>query len=467
MTAEMRLPVRSDVVADGASVHLVGVGGMGMRGLAILLAAEGLRVSGCDARPPAAADDLSAAGIEVRSGHDPAHLAGVDQVVASAAVASECPELVAARESGIPVLKRARALGALVNGRRLVAVAGTHGKTTITAMTAVAAEAAGLSAGAVVGGRVPSWGGFARPRGDGPMIVEADEYDRAFLELDPHLAVVTSVEPEHLECYGDLAMLRQAFLEFATRAATRDGILLCADDPGALAIQRELGRTETYGLAPDADYCVERLDAGGGGQRCRLSTPDGGSFEFELGAPGRHNAQNAGAALAAVLMLGGAPARLRDALAEFRGVGRRLEHLGTRAGVVIVDDYAHHPTEVRASIAALREAHPGRRLVVAFQPHLYSRTAALADEFARALQEADHAFVLPVYPAREMPIEGVTSELIVSRGEDLAAADEALVLAEVGQAAGTDTVFAFMGAGSVTGLAHRALAGGGDDGLGD
>lgn len=466
VTVEMTIPTRSDLVAAGDSVHLMGVGGMGMRGLAALLAAEGLRVSGCDVRPPSDPGDLYASGIQIRTGHDPAHLSGVDQVIVSAAIPAECAELVAARSSGIPVLKRSRALGALVNARRVIGVAGTHGKTTITAMTALAADAAGLDAGALVGGRLTRWDGFARSGGGELMVVEADEYDRSFLELDPHLAIVTSIEAEHLECYGELEDLREAFARFAERAAVRDGVLLCADAPGMEAIAEGPGRAWTYGLASGADYRVERVEVDRDTQRCRLTTPDGAAFDFRLGLPGVHNAQNAGAALAAVLKVGADPALLGGALAGFRGVARRLELLGERDGVILVDDYAHHPTEVRASLEALREAYPGHRIVVAFQPHLYSRTAALAAEFAQALGHADLALVLPIYPARETPIQGVTSELITVGGARASTAEEADVLAALADAAGSRTVFVFMGAGDVTEIAHRAFRDRGDDGLG-
>ncbi|MFQ5691185.1 MAG: UDP-N-acetylmuramate--L-alanine ligase [Gemmatimonadota bacterium] len=482
---------RSDLPSAGGRIHLVGIAGAGMRSLAALLSAAGYRVSGCDrgeAGDLPEMSDLDALSIRRAAGHSPEHVRGMDLIVRSAAVPENAPELEAARGVGVPVILRARALGALLNPRRLAGIAGTHGKTTITAMAGLACEAGGLDPTVSVGGRVEEWAGFARA-GSGPAAVaEADEFDRSFLRLDPWLAVVSSLEPEHLETYGGEEELRAAFAEFAGRAVERGGVLVCADDPGARALARELrGRALTYGFAPEADYRVETLPEAGGRAAFRLHAPDG-AHEFELRVPGRHNARNAAAALAVALRLGADPRAAAGSLGRFGGVARRLQVLAETGGLRVVDDYAHHPTEVRASLSALRAGRPDERLVAVFQPHLFSRTRRFAAEFAAALGGADEALVLPIYPSREEPIPGVTSERIEAAarasgaggvrsgagsgagGVRCASGPEALervreaIAAAPGPSAGPDgsvravspVTFVFMGAGDVTALAHRA-----------
>ena len=450
-------PDRSVLPLAGEAVYLLGIAGAGMSGLAFLLASEGYRVSGSDLQITPEARRLEAKGVQLVAVDDirPAAKAGL--VVHTSAAPVDHPVLVAARHEGVPIVKRAEAMGALLNGRRLVAISGTHGKTTVTAMTARVAEAGGLDPVVLVGGRVGAWDGNARA-GAGIAIAEADEYDRSFLELDPSLAVITSVEPEHMECYDGPGHLQAAFREFAGRAERRDGILACAEGPGVPDVVRGLEAVRTYGLDPDADYRVEVIERRGVRQTCRLSSGDG-SFEFELGAAGDHNAQNAGAAMAAGLTLGLEPDTLADALASFTGVDRRLQLLGDRGGRVILDDYAHHPTEVLASVAAVRQAWPGRPMAVVFQPHLYSRTRKMAAEFAAALAEADHAVVLPIYPARETPIPGVTSTLVVEASGGVVGQ---LIPSDIpGWVDGldSDAVVLFMGAGDVTLLAHAVAEG--------
>jgi UDP-N-acetylmuramate--alanine ligase len=441
----------------GSLIHLMGVAGAGMRGLAVLLSCSGYRVSGCDSAPLAAADDLEGHTVGIASGHDPDHLQDVDLLVHSSAVPADQPELRAGREASIRTMKRARALGALLNSLRLVGIAGTHGKTTITAMTARVCEAAGLDPTVVVGGHVPEWSGYARPGSSEVAIAEADEYDRSLLELDPSLAVISSVEPEHLDSYGSMSALVEAFRTFASRAADRDGVLVCADDAGAVEIGRDVNTVFSYGFESAADFRVEVVERSGRTQRCRLRFP-GGELEFNLGVPGDHNAQNAAAAIAVGLMLRADSVDLADALIDFRGVDRRLQLLVETAGVTIIDDYAHHPTEVAASLDSVRRSEPEARLTVVFQPHLYSRTRAFAAEFAAALSTADEALVLPIFPAREAPLPGVSSDLIVSAGfPRVRAASPAEAIEAVEEAAGgTRSVFVFMGAGDVTALARRA-----------
>jgi len=451
--------VRSDLPRAGGRVHLVGIGGAGMRGLAVLLADEGYRVSGCDRGDISTLTELSAAGIELHAAHDPLHVAEVDLVICSSAVPAATPELVAARETGTPVMKRARALGALVNGRRLVGIAGTHGKTTITAMAGLACERAGLDACVAVGGYVEDWKGFARPGRGSVAIVEADEYDRSFLELDPMLAVVSSLEPEHLDCYGSFESMREAYDRFVARATGREGLVYCTDDPGARELGQAVGSRLSYGFSRDASYRVEVLSDSSETQRCRLTTPDA-ELDFLLGAPGEHNAQNAAAALLVALLVGAKAEALTDGLADFGGAGRRLQLLVDDGGIGVIDDYAHHPTEVGASIRAIRSRYPDRRLIVVFQPHLFSRTEAFAAEFAAALSAPDEALVLPIYPAREAPISGVSSELIVEAANGnarLATRSEALDVVRQAKG-GRPAVIVFMGAGDVTDIAARAAA---------
>ena len=435
-------------------MHLLGAAGAGMRALAAVLIDGGWKVTGSD-RDSEALHSLSAIGLLPLSESDSSAATRADLVIRSSAIPGDHPAVSAAYETGIPIMKRAAAVGALVNERRLAAVAGTHGKTTVTTMLGLALEAADRDPLVLVGGHVSEWGGNARI-GSGPeAVVEADEYDRSFLQLDPSLAVVTSVEPEHLECYGSETELRSAFQTFATPAVDRAGVLVCADDVGALELGANIGSCMSYGFSGSADYRVEIVASASDGQRCRVKGPEL-DLSFDLAAPGAHNAQNAAAALVSAVLLGAETETLAGCLGRFRGVDRRLQVLGSRNGVVIVDDYAHHPTEVRASVSALRSAWPGARLIVAFQPHLYSRTRVMAAEFGRELSRADQALVLPIYPAREEPIEGVDAGLVV-KGTAAhirqGSVDEAVGLAS--EARG-ETVIVFMGAGDVTEAAHRA-----------
>ncbi len=445
-----RLARRTDLPAPDGPAHLVGAGGAGMRGLAVLLDRAGWSVTGCDASSSARSPEIVARGGELLEGHDPAHVEGAGLLVHSAAVPEDHPELEAARERGIPVWGRARALAALVNDGTVAAVGGTHGKTTITAMATLAARAGGVDATGVVGGVVPAWDAHA-VAGEGPVVVEADEYRAAFLELDPDLAVVSAVEAEHLEGFDGLEGMKAAYRRFAGRASGRLGVLYCADEAGARELGEALDEAVGYGFDRGAAYRVR----GGRDGEARLEAPEG-ELAFRLAAPGQHNLQNAAAGLAVALRLGADPAGLGDALAEFRGVERRLQELTDADGVAVVDDYAHHPTEVRASLGAARRAYPGRRLVAVFQPHLYSRTRRFAAEFAEALAGADRAVVLPIYPAREEPIPGVDAEMIVAAGQGLELVDREEAVGLVRGLGDRRAVALFMGAGDVTELAHRA-----------
>jgi len=405
---------------DQRPVHFIGIAGAGMSALAELLARRGVRIQGTDASP-AGAPDLARYGIAVAA-HDASLVSGARAVVYSSAIAASHPEMVAARAAGIPLVRRAEALADAVSGGTLVGIAGTHGKTTTTVMTTEALTAAGREPTGVVGGRVELWAGNLRLGGD-TYVVEADEYDRSFLALDPAVAVVLNVEADHLDIYRDLDDIMRTFEQYLAPARV---VVRCADDEGAMAL-RIASRHEVIaysatapGAAPSAHAADARLVAGdlvldAMGSRFQVLFDGDDLGQVQLSVPGLHNVRNAMAALGAGLALGCTVPAMAPGLAAFRGVERRFQRLGSVQGIDVVDDYAHHPTEVRATIAAARHAFPGRRLVLAFQPHLYSRTRDLQVDFADALGAADVLLLCDIYGAREAPEPGVTSALIGDR----------------------------------------------------
>jgi len=397
---------------DRRPVHFVGIAGAGMSALAELFIRRGATVTGCDAAGDPTGD-LGGLGISVGTGHDPSHVEGARAVVVTSALPKTHPELQRARELGIPVIRRAEALGEAVSGGDLVAVAGTHGKTTTTVMTTEALQAAGLQPTGVVGGRVGSWGGNLRYGSDRLFVVEADEYDRSFLALTPTVAVITNVEADHLDIYADLADIHRTFEQFASPART---IVLCADDPGANHLATpSSAEIIRYGIhSRDARLLAVDVRSEGGGSIFEVEFDDEMLGEVELSVPGLHNVMNALAAIGSGLTLDATLDAMRPGLASFRGVERRFQRLGTANGIDVVDDYAHHPTEIRATLAAARTAFPGRRIVAAFQPHLFSRTRDFAREFGEALAAADAVYIADIYPAREQPIPGVTAAIIVA-----------------------------------------------------
>ncbi len=457
------------VPGDPRPVHFMGIGGAGMAALALIARHRGVAITGCDTDASGAAD-VAGLGVDVRQGHDPGHVAGARAVVVTAAVPSDHPELEQARALGVPVVRRADALGGLVAGSTLVGVAGTHGKTTTTVMVTEALAAAGRDPTGLAGGRVARWGGNARVGGVDLFVAEADEYDRAFLSLTPAVAVVNNVEADHLECYGTVAALEDAFTEFAGRARRA---IAGADDPGAARVAARVGAAVwRVGLAADAEVRITDPALDATGSRARVVLP-GGMVDLRLRVPGLHNLRNAAAALAVARALDADLARCAAALAEFDGVGRRFERVGEAAGVVVVDDYAHHPTEVRATLAAARQAFPGRRLVAVFQPHLYSRTALHGGALGEALAAADVAVIAPIYGAREAPQAGVTSALVVDAarraGASTVTVDERTALtACVARAVRSGDVVLTLGAGDVTRVGRELLAalGMGDEGPG-
>ena len=397
--------------ADHRPVHFVGIAGAGMSALAELFVRRGVIVTGCDAAGDPTGD-LGRLGISLSIGHDPSHVDAARAVVVTSALPKTHPELERARELGVPVIRRAEALGEAVSGGDLVAIAGTHGKTTTTVMTTEALHAGARQPTGIVGGRVGTWGGNLRYGSDRLFVVEADEYDRSFLALTPTVAVITNVEADHLDIYTDLADIYRTFEQFAKPART---IVVCADDPGANRLTMpSSAEVIRYGLhSRDARLLAVDVRSEGNGSIFEVEYDDEMLGEVELVVPGVHNVLNALAAIASGLTLGVTVEAMRPGLASFRGVERRFQRLGSANGVDVVDDYAHHPTEIRATLAAARTAFPGRRIVAAFQPHLYSRTRDFAREFGEALAAADSVYVADIYPAREQAIPGVTADLIV------------------------------------------------------
>ncbi len=396
---------------DARPIHFVGIAGAGMSALAELFLRRGVAITGCDAHPETAGD-LQRLGVSVTR-HDPAHVDSARALVVTSAMPKDHPELVRARERGVPVIRRAEALGEVTGGRELVGVAGTHGKTTTTVMTAMALAAAGRDPTALVGGRVADWEGNLRAGSDRLYVVEADEYDRSFLALSPTVAVVTNIEADHLDIYADLADIRRTFGQFVKGARH---IVLCADDTEANALSTP-SSTEVvrYGItSPDARLIARDVSSQNGATTFEVVYDDEQLGRVELRVPGRHNVLNALAAVGSGLVLGADLPAMARGLADFKGAERRFQRLGDIGGISVVDDYAHHPTEIAATIAAARSSFPGRRLVVAFQPHLYSRTRDFAGEFGTSLSGADAVFLTEIYPAREKPIEGVSAGLVES-----------------------------------------------------
>lgn len=448
-------------LATRGPIHFVGVGGAGMSALAEMVLHRGHHVTGCDSKLNASALRLRELGAEIWEGHDPAHVEHAGAVITTAAMASDSPELAAARDLKIPVIKRANALGAIVNHGTVIAVAGTHGKTSTTAMAATILDEAGLEPTAFVGGRVPEWQGGLRLGGDEYFVVEADEYDRSFLALKPAVAIVTTLEADHLDIYGTLEGVQEAFRTFLS-LLPRDGrAVICGDDAGARAIARGLkGDVVLYGTEDkSAQLRATRIENRGRGSRFTVIDHGEECGEIQLAVPGVHNVRNALAAIGAAQFVGVKFDAIQRGLARYSGVDRRFTELGRAKNIAVIDDYAHHPTEIRASVAAARGAYSGR-IVAIFQPHLYSRTRDFAGDFGAALAGADQAYVTDVYAAREAPVAGVTGELIADAAgknvhyvADIADLKETL-LANVR----AGDVCLFMGAGNIDSVAHDLLA---------
>jgi UDP-N-acetylmuramate--alanine ligase len=439
-------------------VHFIGIGGVGMSAVARIMVARGVAVSGSDAKDLPVMQDLQAAGARIAVGYAASNLGDAQTVVAGSAIRADNPELETARAAGLPVLHRSEALAATMGTDRVVTVAGTHGKSTTTSMVAVLLKEAGIDPSFAIGANVPALGVNAAHGTSDIFVAEADESDGSFLNYRPLIAVVTNVEADHLDYYGTAEAVYASFDSFVALLPARGVLFACADDDGARALaERALAagntRVLSYGTAEDADI---RLHDGGPGDV--WVSVDGRRHRLDLQVPGRHNALNAAAAFGVAVELGVAPEAAAAALGHFTGASRRFEFKGQGRGVRVYDDYAHHPTEVRAALAAARSVAGGNKVHVLFQPHLFSRTREFAEEFAEALGEADTALVLDIYPAREDPIPGVTSVLITGRlksGRLVAAGQEALDA--VLSAAGDGDIVLTVGAGDVTAYGPRIV----------
>jgi UDP-N-acetylmuramate--alanine ligase len=403
-------------------VHMVGVGGTGMSGIAELLANLGYAVSGSDLRRTRVTDHLAGLGVAVHEGHATAHVGDAEAVVVSSAVRESNPEVAEARRRGLPVVPRGEMLAELLRLREGIAVAGSHGKTTTTSMIAVVLDHAGLDPTVVIGGRLSAFGSGARLGGGKYMVVEADESDRSFLRLRPAMAVMTNIDLEHMESYRGLDDLQQSFSAFAGATPPGGAVVACADDANLAAVLPGVPRSVvTYGIdSPDADFTAHRIAMGPEGTTCEVRRRDAAAplgwtpaGRLRIQVPGRHNLLNALAALAVADRLGIEPRAAEEALAAFRGAERRFERKGEVGGVLVIDDYGHHPTEIAAVLAAARPTLE-RRILVAFQPHRYTRTRALLEAFGPALAGADEIVLAPIYAAGEDPIPGVTDEALAA-----------------------------------------------------
>ena len=454
-------------------VHFIGIGGIGMSGIAEILLTLGMKVSGSDLRRSSVTDRLAQMGATVYEGHEAGHVGDASVIVTSSAVSASNPEVLEARARKIPVIQRAEMLAELMRLKYGIAIAGMHGKTTTTSMVASVLAAGGLDPTVVVGGRVDALGSNARLGSSQYLVAEADESDRSFLKLSPILAVVTNLDREHMDCYRDMADVETAFLTFMDKVPFYGAVTACVDNPLlAMILPRAKRRIYTYGVASVADYRLEVLEGTGselsdrasctvsGFRRFQVITAHGPLGPFELRVPGRHNILNATAAVAIAHQLSIPADKIAEGLANFNGVDRRFQLRGKVNGIAVVDDYGHHPTEISATLAAARECGYGKIHVV-FQPHRYTRTRDLLAEFGSAFTLADSVTVLPIYAASEEPIPGVSAELLVARIRDAEAhyaADFATAVAQTAKAAQPGDLILTLGAGNVSQLAPLLLS---------
>jgi UDP-N-acetylmuramate--alanine ligase len=448
-------------------IHLIGIGGAGMGGIAEVLVNLGYAVQGSDLRANAVTARLAQMGVRVFVGHEAGQVAGASVVVVSSAVAPENPEFCAAIAARIPVVRRAEMLGELMRFRQGIAVAGTHGKTTTTSLVASVLAEGGLDPTFVIGGLLKSAGSNAKLGTSRYLVAEADESDASFLHLQPMIAIVTNIDNDHLGTHGgDFGKLKLSFVEFLHNLPFYGLAVMCSDDEVVREILPQVGRpTVRYGLGEDADVRAAALVRQGGTTRFQALRPGRAPLAVELNLPGTHNVRNALAAIAVATELDVRDDAIRCALAGFQGIGRRLELLGdvaTKAGrITLIDDYGHHPTEIEATVDAVRQAWPGRRLVLAFQPHRYTRTRDLIDDFGRALSAADALLVTEVYAAGEEPIANADGRAICravrgrGRLEPVFVEDVRQLPAALGGVIADRDVVLTMGAGSIGAVAHE------------
>jgi len=443
--------------APSQRVHFIGIGGIGMSGIAEILLTMGYAVSGSDLRGSPTTERLERLGATIYVGHAAGNAAASDVVVTSSAVAKDNPEVLEARARKIPVIQRAEMLAELMRLKYGIAIAGMHGKTTTTSMVAAVLAGGELDPTVVVGGRVDAMGSNARLGRSQYLVAEADESDRSFLKLSPILAVVTNLDREHMDSYADMSDVENCFVEFMDKVPFYGAVTACVDDERLRGIlPRVRRRVYTYGLSAEADFRVRMLPiAEGSHARFEVNARGLVLGPFELHVPGRHNVLNATAAVAIGVQLGLTPEKIAAGLATFRGVDRRFQVRGVERGVTVIDDYGHHPTEIRATLQAARECGYGRVLVL-FQPHRYTRTRDLMEDFACAFGDADAVQVLDIYAASEQPIEGITGETLAAaiqaknRGRVRYAASMAEAVERLAEDARPGEMILTLGAGSVS-----------------
>ena len=447
-------------------LHFAGIGGIGMSGIAEVLLNLGYTISGSDLRLSTTTDRLVGLGATVFEGHDARNLNGAKALVVSSAVNEANPEVQEARRLGIPVIPRGELLAELMRLKYGVAIAGSHGKTTTTSMVAAILSHAGMDPTVVVGGKAAAMGGSnARVGKSEFLVVESDESDGSFLKLSPILAVVTNIDREHLDHYADIQTIRGAFTEFVNKVPFYGAAIVCLDDENVQAILPAIRRRKvTYGKSSQADYQPGETECDGMHSIFRLRSRTADLGLFRVNSPGAHNVLNATAAIAVALELGVTPDVARDGLAKFTGVGRRFEIKGEVNGVRVVDDYGHHPTEILATLAAARTCCAGR-VHVLFQPHRYTRTMHLMDEFAKAFHSADRVVLLDIYAASERPIEGVTAHALAARMREFGHRDAVYAgsnetgVREIIQGVKPGDLIVTLGAGSVSQLGDKILEG--------
>lgn len=405
----------------GKQIHFIGIGGSGMSGIARIMLSLGLHVSGSDVKESSVTENLRTLGAEIFIGHEAKNVADADLIVLSTAIADSNPEKAYAREHQIPMLARAQALAILMTGKRSVAIAGTHGKTTTTSMLTVALQSAGVNPSFAIGGMINSSGTNAHAGTGDIFVAEADESDGSFIAYHPHGAIITNIELDHVDHFADLESVYAIFLEFVDSIQSGGFLVACGDDPGVQELLRRITRTDlsisTYGHDSHTgnDWQLSRITLSAESSIARITHTGRVVGELSLAVPGEHNLLNALAALAAATSLGISESKILDGLETFTGSKRRFELKGEVGGIRVIDDYGHHPTEIRVTLETARRSVGSGNLFVIFQPHRYSRTAAFAHEFAQALEIADTVYLLEIYPASEAPIPGISSLLISSQ----------------------------------------------------